>query len=87
VPKANIPTGPNYQVPFAEQVRREAGIATAAVGLITEPEQANEIIATHKADLVELARGLLRDPYWPIHAAKALHYDIPWPSQYLRAKL
>jgi len=85
-PKAKIPTGPNYQVPFSEQIRREAGMATAAVGLITEPEQANEIIADHKADLIELARGLLRDPYWPIHAAKALHYDIPWPPQYLRAK-
>ncbi len=86
VPKANIPVGPGYQVPFAEQIWREAGIATGAVGMITDPEQANEIIASEQADLVILARELLRDPYWPMHAAQALHYDIHWPDQYLRAK-
>ena len=69
---AKIPVGPGYQVPFAEAIRKEAGIATAAVGLITEPAQAEEILAGGKADLVLLARAELRDPYWPVHAAKAL---------------
>lgn len=86
VATAKIPLRPGYQVPFAEQIRREAGISTAAVGLITEPEQANEIIKTGEADLIALARELLRDPYWPLHAARALHYDISWPLQYERAK-
>ncbi|HWL16420.1 MAG TPA: NADH:flavin oxidoreductase/NADH oxidase, partial [Opitutus sp.] len=71
-PNVKIPVGPGYQVQFAEQVRREAGIATAAVGLITQPEQANEIVQSGKADLVLLAREFLRDPYWPAHAARAL---------------
>lgn len=87
VPSARIPLTPGYQVPFAERIRREAGIATAAVGLITNPQQANEIIQSYQADLVFLARELLRDPYWPLHAARSLDYDIAWPSQYLRAKL
>lgn len=80
-----IPLGPGYQVSFAEQIRHEAGIATGAVGMITEPEQADEIIRTGQADLVLLARELLRDPYWPLHAAKILKREIAWPSQYLRA--
>lgn len=84
--KARIPVGPSYQVPFAEQIRQEADIATGAVGLITKPEQANEILESQQADLIFLARELLRDPYWPIHAARALGYDIAWPKQYERAK-
>ncbi|MGD0485192.1 MAG: oxidoreductase, partial [Gemmatimonadales bacterium] len=67
-------------------VRREAGIPTGAVGLITEPEQAERIVAGGEADAVLLARELLRDPYWPLHAASALGVDVPWPKQYLRAK-
>ena len=87
VPKARIPLAPGYQVPFAEQIRREADIATAAVGLITSAQQANEIIRSQRADLVVLARELLRDPYWPMHAAHELGYDMTWPAQYTRAKL
>jgi 2,4-dienoyl-CoA reductase-like NADH-dependent reductase (Old Yellow Enzyme family) len=85
VPGAKIPLGPGYQVGFSARIRREAGIATAAVGLITEPEQANAIIAEGKADLVLLARAMLRDPYWPVHAAEALGETVSWPRQYLRA--
>jgi 2,4-dienoyl-CoA reductase-like NADH-dependent reductase (Old Yellow Enzyme family) len=80
-----IVVGPGYQVPFAERIRREAGIATGAVGLITQPAQADEIIREGRADLVLLARELLRDPYWPLHAADALGAAVPWPAQYLRA--
>jgi 2,4-dienoyl-CoA reductase-like NADH-dependent reductase (Old Yellow Enzyme family) len=86
VATARIPLGPGYQVPFADQVRREAGIATAAVGLITDPLQANTIVEQGQADLIFLARELLRDPYWPLHAAYALHYDVEWLPQYVRAK-
>lgn len=86
IPTAKIPLGPGYQVPFAERIRRETGMATGAVGLITEPQYANEIISQHQADLIFLARELLRDPYWPLHAARALKYNIAWPSQYLRAQ-
>jgi 2,4-dienoyl-CoA reductase-like NADH-dependent reductase (Old Yellow Enzyme family) len=85
VSSAQIPIGPGYQVEFASRIRRDAGIPTAAVGLITDPHQAEEIVASGKADLVILARQLLRDPYWPLHAAKALGAEIAWPSQYLRA--
>jgi 2,4-dienoyl-CoA reductase-like NADH-dependent reductase (Old Yellow Enzyme family) len=87
VPGAKIEVGPGYQVPFARAIRTEAGIATSAVGLITEPQQANEIIASGAADAVLLARELLRDPYWPLHAARALGVGVPWPPQYERAKL
>ena len=86
VPHVRIPLTPGYQVPFAEAIRREAGIATGAVGLITEPRQAEEIIAGGKADAVLLARAMLRDPYWPLHAAEALDAEIEWPKQYLRSK-
>ncbi len=86
VPHAKIPLGPGYQTPFSEAVRREAKILTGAVGLITEPSQAEDILAQGKADAVFLARELLRDPYWPLHAAKALGADVPWPKQYERAK-
>jgi len=82
---AKIPLGPGYQVPFAERVRRETGIMTGAVGLITEPEQADEILREGRADVVLLARQMLRDPYWPIHAALALGDPPPVPVQYLRA--
>jgi 2,4-dienoyl-CoA reductase-like NADH-dependent reductase (Old Yellow Enzyme family) len=83
-PKAIIPLGPGYQVPFAEKVRREAEIATAAVGMITTPEQANAIIAEGKADLVLLAREFLRNPYFPMTAAKALGEKPTPPVQYGR---
>jgi 2,4-dienoyl-CoA reductase-like NADH-dependent reductase (Old Yellow Enzyme family) len=86
VPNVPIPAGPGFQVPFAEQIRKEAGIPTAAVGMITSPEQADHILRTGQADLVFLARELLRDPYWPLRAADQLHQDGPWPKQYLRAK-
>ena len=85
VPHAKIPAAPGYQVPFAATVRREAGIATGAVGMITEPAQAEEIVASGQADAVLLARQILRDPYWPLHAAAALKADGPWPKQYRRA--
>ncbi len=84
---AQIPLGPGYQVPFAARVRREAEIATAAVGLITEPAQADAIVVEGQADLVLMARQLLREPYFALHAAKALGEEGPWPRQYLRAKL
>jgi 2,4-dienoyl-CoA reductase-like NADH-dependent reductase (Old Yellow Enzyme family) len=76
---------PGYQVPFAETIRRETGMPTGAVGLITEPTQADAIVAGGQADLVLLARELLRDPYWPLHAAQALGTKGAWPAQYLRA--
>jgi len=82
----HAPIGAGYQVPLAAAVRREAGVATGAVGLITDPAQADMIIRQNAADLVFLARELLRDPYWPLHAARALGVDIPWPVQYQRAK-
>jgi 2,4-dienoyl-CoA reductase-like NADH-dependent reductase (Old Yellow Enzyme family) len=80
-----IAVGPGYQVPFAERIRRDAGVLTGAVGLITTAEQADAIIAAGQADVVLLARELLRDPYWPLHAADLLGQTVPWPPQYLRA--
>ncbi len=80
-----IVLGPGYQVPFAERIRREAAVATAAVGLITEPAQADRIVSDGQADAVLLARGMLRDPYWPLHAAETLGQAVAWPPQYLRA--
>ena len=85
VADARIPIGPGYQVPFAERIRRNAGVLTGAVGMITEPKQADEIIRSGKADIVLIAREFLRQPYWPLHAAQALGREIPWPQQYLRA--
>ena len=82
---AKIPTGPGYQVEFAEKIRREAGIATGAVGMIIDPAQADTIIRTGQADVVLLAREMLRDPYWPLHAAERLGQKITWPVQYLRS--
>lgn len=88
VPGASIPIGPGYQVPLAERVRREAGVRTGAVGLITEPAQADAVVREGKADLVLLGRQLLRDPYWPLRAAHELGHsaEAPWPVQYLRAR-
>ena len=83
---AAIPFGPGYQTPFATAIRREAGIATGAVGFITDPAQAEQIVATGLADAVLLAKEMLRDPYWPLHAARALGVDAGWPVQYERAK-
>jgi 2,4-dienoyl-CoA reductase-like NADH-dependent reductase (Old Yellow Enzyme family) len=88
-PAAQVPAVPGYQVPFARKIRSEAGIAAGAVGFITKPEQAETILQDGAADVVVIARELLRNPYWPLHAAKALGEDLPnlWPPQYLRAKL
>jgi 2,4-dienoyl-CoA reductase-like NADH-dependent reductase (Old Yellow Enzyme family) len=85
LPHAKIPVAPGYQVPFAERIRREAGIMTAAVGMITAAAQAEQIVHLGQADAVILARQLLRDPYWPIHAALELGAPIQPPVQYLRA--
>jgi 2,4-dienoyl-CoA reductase-like NADH-dependent reductase (Old Yellow Enzyme family) len=86
VPKVRIPIGPGYQVPLAERVRRESGVPTGAVGLITEATLAEEIVARGQADIVLLAREELRDPYFPLHAARELGAEVAWPVQYLRAK-
>ena len=84
-PAQQIPVGPGYQVHHAETIRRSAGIPTAAVGMITGPEQADQIVRSGQADLVLLAREFLRDPYWPLHAAAALNQKVSWPVQYARA--
>jgi len=85
VATATIPLGAGYQVPFAERIRREAGILTAAVGMITSPMQAEQILHSGQADLIVMAREFLRDPYWPLNAARELGKSISWPVQYLRA--
>jgi 2,4-dienoyl-CoA reductase-like NADH-dependent reductase (Old Yellow Enzyme family) len=85
VPHQKIPLGPGYQVPFAARIRKEAGVATGAVGMITMPQQAEEILSAGQADLVLLAREFLRDPYFPLHAARALGEEVKPPNQYLRA--
>jgi 2,4-dienoyl-CoA reductase-like NADH-dependent reductase (Old Yellow Enzyme family) len=85
VPRAEIPLGSGYQTPFAARIRQEAGICTGAVGMITSPAQADHIIQTGQADLVMIAREFLRDPYWPMRAARELGYAMSWPKQYLRA--
>ena len=85
VPHADIPAGPGYQVAFAERIRRDAGVMTGAVGMITDPAQADTIIRSGQADVVLLARELLRDPYWPLRAARELGQRVAWPVQYLRA--
>jgi 2,4-dienoyl-CoA reductase-like NADH-dependent reductase (Old Yellow Enzyme family) len=82
-----IPVGPGYQAAFAERVRRESGVPSGAVGMITDAAQADTIIRSGQADVVFLARQFLRDPYWPLLAARALSQDIQWPPQYDRAKL
>jgi 2,4-dienoyl-CoA reductase-like NADH-dependent reductase (Old Yellow Enzyme family) len=85
VPHAKIPAGPGYQTPFAQQIREKAEILTGAVGMITSSVQAEQIIATGEADAILIAREFLRDPYWPLRAAKELGQSISWPVQYLRA--
>lgn len=85
-PGQKIPVGPLYQTPFAERIKKEAGIMTGAVGLITTAEEAENILKNGQADLIIMARQLLREPYFPLHAAKELHVDLPWPPQYERAK-
>ncbi len=86
VPDAKVPLAPGYQVPLAAAIRERVGVATGAVGLVTEPAQAEAIVASGKADLVLLGREMLRDPYWPLHAARELGAEVPWPNQYLRAR-
>jgi 2,4-dienoyl-CoA reductase-like NADH-dependent reductase (Old Yellow Enzyme family) len=86
VPHAKIPVGPGYQVEFAERIKRETGLPTGAVGLITTPAEAEAIVAKGQADLVLLAREELRDPYFPLHAAHELGAEVAWPPQYERAK-
>lgn len=85
VPGVRVPVGAGYQVPFAANLRREAAIATGAVGMIIEARHAEQIVADGDADCVFLARALLRDPYWALHAAKELGAEMVWPVQYLRA--
>jgi 2,4-dienoyl-CoA reductase-like NADH-dependent reductase (Old Yellow Enzyme family) len=86
-PRQQVPVGPGYQVPFAEAIRREAGIATGAVGLIREPRQAEDILAQGRADVIVMGRMLMAEPHWPLRAAKALGFEHPWPNPYLRAKM
>ena len=86
-PRQKVNAFPGYQVPFAAAIRSRAGIATGAVGLISSPDMAEQIVASGQADLVVMARALLNDPYWPLHAAKALKAKIPWPSQYERGDI
>jgi 2,4-dienoyl-CoA reductase-like NADH-dependent reductase (Old Yellow Enzyme family) len=85
-PNARIPMGPGYQTSFAEAIRRQAGILTAAVGMITAPQQADHILRSGQADAVLLAREFLRQPYWPLKAAKMLGVKVSWPVQYERAR-
>jgi 2,4-dienoyl-CoA reductase-like NADH-dependent reductase (Old Yellow Enzyme family) len=85
-PLQQIPLEPGYQVPFAESIRRETGLTTIAVGLITEPEQAEKIVSSGQADMVALARGMLYDPRWPWHAAARLGAQVTAPNQYLRSQ-
>jgi 2,4-dienoyl-CoA reductase-like NADH-dependent reductase (Old Yellow Enzyme family) len=86
VPGVTIPAAPGYQVPFSARIRKEAGIHTGAVGIIVSAEQGEDILVRDQADLVLMAREMLRDPYFPLRAARELGVDVPWPVQYLRAK-
>jgi len=86
VGNVKIPVGPGYQVPFAAKIKKKTGIKTAAVGMITNAEQAETILTNGEADLIVIARELLRDPYFPLHAAHQLGVDMQWPNQYVRAK-
>jgi 2,4-dienoyl-CoA reductase-like NADH-dependent reductase (Old Yellow Enzyme family) len=86
VPTAAVPAAPGYQTGFAAELRRATGMMTSTVGMITDPVQAEHILVTGQADVVSIARELLRDPYWPLHAARTLGVDLPWPPQYQRAK-
>jgi 2,4-dienoyl-CoA reductase-like NADH-dependent reductase (Old Yellow Enzyme family) len=87
IPRVRIPIGPGYQVAFAERIRRDAKVVTAAVGLITNAQQADTIIRSGQADMVFLARELLRDPHFPLRAARELKQEVQWAKQYERAKL
>ncbi len=80
-----VVAGPGFQVPFAARIRRDAGVRTSAVGLIETKEQVAEILAKGQADLVFMAREFLRDPYWPLRAAREMKQAVSWPVQYLRA--
>jgi 2,4-dienoyl-CoA reductase (NADPH2) len=82
VPKATIPVGKGYQVPFAAEIRKQTGMPTGAVGLITDPLEANEIVTSGSADLVFIAREMLREPYWALKAQAALHQEPSWPIPY-----
>ena len=87
MPDVTIPVKPNYQVPFAEQVRKQADVPTTAVGLITKPKQAEKILRAGEADAIEIGRAALRDPAWPMRAAHKLGLDpaeLPYPDQYIR---
>jgi len=86
LPGVKVPVGPGYQAPFAERIRRDAGIKTGAVGMIRSADQADHIVRTGQADAVFIARQLLRDPYWPLKAAKHLGVQVRWPPQYERAR-
>jgi 2,4-dienoyl-CoA reductase-like NADH-dependent reductase (Old Yellow Enzyme family) len=86
VPQQQIVVGPGFQVPFADRIRREAGVPTGAVGLITEPQQAEKVLVEGAADVVLLARELLRDPHWPLRAAVELGAEVTWPAPYDRAR-
>ena len=86
VPYAKIPVAKGYQVTYSEKIKKESGILTGAVGLITSPEEAEEILQSQQADLIFIGREFLRDPYFPLHSAETLNVEIPWPNQYLRAK-
>ena len=85
-PQQKIPVAPNYQVPFAAELKRRVGMPTIAVGLITEAAQAEEIVASGQADMVALARGMLYDPRWPWHAAAQLGGQVDAPRQYWRSQ-
>jgi len=87
IPHAKIPFKPNYQVPFAKRIKQETGIITGAVGLITTGEQAEEILNNGEADIISIGREILRDPHFPMTAARALHEDIAWAKEYKRAKI
>jgi len=86
LPGVKVPAGPGYQTPFAERIRRDAGMKTGAVGMIRSADQADHIVRTGQADAVFIARQLLRDPYWPLKAAKHLGVQVRWPPQYERAR-
>jgi 2,4-dienoyl-CoA reductase-like NADH-dependent reductase (Old Yellow Enzyme family) len=85
-PQQQIPVGPGYQVQFAERIRKETGLLTIAVGMITEAEQAEHVVASGQADMVALARGMLYDPHWPWHAAAKLGGSVSAPRQYWRSQ-
>jgi 2,4-dienoyl-CoA reductase-like NADH-dependent reductase (Old Yellow Enzyme family) len=83
----NFKIAPGYQVPFAQQIRTAAQVPTYAVGLISEPQHAESILLNQQADAIALARAMLRDPYWPRHAARALGVELAWPNQYARCEV